>query len=182
LRAGGSEEDLRAFYRLYVITRKRVGRPCQPYRFFREVWRRFHGAGRLALLLARKEDSCIGGLLAFKYKDRVSAEWAASDERYKNFSPNHILFWEAIKQACFEGYKVFDFGRTSKSNKGLMDFKNRWGTEVSDMYQLFFPMEVSRRLGGEEGSWIKSLVSAACRNAPHCLQPAIGGFIYRHLG
>ena len=35
---GKTEEDMKAFYRLNLMTRKKHGVPVQPYRFFRNLW------------------------------------------------------------------------------------------------------------------------------------------------
>ena len=75
-------------------------------------------------------------MLLSKFRDRVSGEFVAVDPAFQNISPNHFLFWEAIKSACEEGYRIFDFGRTSPRNVGLMDFKRRWGTQVTDLPQF----------------------------------------------
>ncbi|OGP65517.1 MAG: hypothetical protein A2169_08395, partial [Deltaproteobacteria bacterium RBG_13_47_9] len=157
LYSGELESDLRIFYRLLMKTRKRVGRPCQPYRFLKAVWNEYRPSGRCALLLARKDRTFIGGLLLLKYKERVSAEWAASDDEYRTVSPNHFLFWEAIKTAYSDGFKVFDFGRTSQFNKGLMDFKSRWGTAVSNMYEIVYPKQIVERSSSGEESLLKRI-------------------------
>ena len=83
----------------------------------------------------KKYDTTVAGMILFKYKDHVSAEFACSNDEYFNLSPNHFVFWEAIKLA----HKAFDFGRTPASNKSLMDFKRHWGTNVIDMNHLYYP-------------------------------------------
>jgi hypothetical protein len=179
---GNSDSDLRDFYRLYLMTRRRVGRPGQPFRFFQSIWNEFHASGLCELIFACKDGKRLAGLLLLKYKKRVSAEWAASDDVYKNLSPNQFLFWEAIKLAHDNGFAFFDFGRTAQSNKGLMDFKNRWGATISNMYEIYFPQGYCKKADSDEISLIKRAISKICRVAPDFLQEPIGGFIYKHLG
>ena len=179
---GKDESDLSRFYQVYCQTRKRVGRPVQPYRFFRSIWETFHPFNQIDLLLAEKEEKILAGLLLFKFKDRVSAEFAASDETYKDVSPNHYLFWKAIQMAREEGYKIFDFGRTSSDNKSLMDFKTRWGTQVVDLPQFYFPKESIQLTDENEELKKLRLISKICKNAPNFAQRIIGNFCYRHLG
>jgi CelD/BcsL family acetyltransferase involved in cellulose biosynthesis len=182
VRAGETEDDFRSFFRLFMKTRKRVNRPTQPYRFLRAVWREFGPSGQCLLLLAAKDRTDLAGLLLLRYKDRVSAEWAASDDTYKNLSPNQFVFWEAIRRSIAAGYDLFDFGRTAKSNLGLMDFKNRWGTTVSDMYEIACPAPSGGAADDDEDSFLKRMIAKACGRAPDALQETLGNIIYRHLG
>jgi CelD/BcsL family acetyltransferase involved in cellulose biosynthesis len=164
------------------MTRKRLGLPPQPYVFFESLWTTFFESGRLSLLLAKKNGEATAALILFKFKDRVSAEIAASDERYRDISPNHYLFWEAIKLACEQGYRIFDFGRTSPNNHSLMDFKERWGTKVIDLHEYYYPRQLSEKFAEPEGSIRYKLIKNICRNVPTFASQCIGHFCYRHLG
>ena len=144
LKVADHESDLRKFYQLHLMNRKQLGLPLQPYTFFKLLWETFFPSDRVALFLAEQQGKAIGGILLFKFKDRVSAEFVASDVTLRNVSPNHFLFWEAIKFAYHEGYKIFDFGRTSPYNVGLMDFKRRWGTKIVDLPQFYYPEQASK--------------------------------------
>jgi hypothetical protein len=181
IKFGSSESDLNIFYRLHLITRKRLGLPPQPYRYFFMIWKNFFPRKRLLLLLAEKQGNAIGGLILLKFKDRVSAEFAASDEKYQDMSPNHLLFWEAIKWAYSEGYKVFDFGRTALSNITLMEFKNRWGTKSVDLPKFFYPPQAVQRNEVEKSKGYQ-FIRKICESAPDWALPSIGRFCYRHLG
>ena len=182
MKVGEDDSDLYKFYRLQLMTRKRLGLPCQPYQFFESLWESFFPSNQLTLLLAEKDGETIGGIILFKYKDRISAEFAASDDKFTDISPNHYLFWEAIKLACYEGYKVFDFGRTSPSNQSLMDFKRRWGTTVIDLPQFYYPEKLARKSAQEKKSRRYKLINKLCKDAPNYAQQIIGNFCYRHLG
>ena len=130
----------------------------------------------------RKDGNAISSIILFKFKDRVSAEFAASDEKFRDMSPNHYLFWEAIKLAYAEEYKIFDFGRTSPLNKSLMDFKMRWGTEVVDLPQFFYPKEACLQISKMEESGRYKLAKYLTAKAPDFTQQLIGKFFYCHLG
>jgi lipid II:glycine glycyltransferase (peptidoglycan interpeptide bridge formation enzyme) len=136
----------------------------------------------MILLLAKKDGNAIAGLILFKFKNRLSAEFAVSDESFRDLSPNHFLFWDAIKLAYNEGCEIFDFGRTSPKNKSLMDFKKRWGTKVVELPQFFYPQKEAEKAGCVEESWKYEAMSKLCEKAPDCIQEFIGNFCYRHLG
>ncbi|MEO0131215.1 MAG: peptidoglycan bridge formation glycyltransferase FemA/FemB family protein [candidate division WOR-3 bacterium] len=178
----GEEEDLKEFYKLYLMTRKRLCLPPQPYKFFKSIWNTFYHDKKIDLLLAEKNQEAIAGLLLFKFKNRVSAECAGSNENYNNLSPNHLLFWEAIKIAHMEGFEIFDFGRTSPMSKSLMDFKSRWGTKEVDLPIYFFPKEKAIKSDDRENSLGYKIVQKLCRIMPYPYFQYFGQFIYRHLG
>ena len=50
-----------------------------------------------------------------------------------------MIVWEAIKAAKKEGKEIFDFGLTPPDNKGLFDFKKRWGTEDNILNYYYYP-------------------------------------------
>lgn len=175
------EKELKRFYRLHLITRKRNGLPSQPYIFFRNMWETFNPSGMLKVLIAERDGEAAAGLILLKFKDRVCAEFAASDDRFYGLSPNHFLFWESIKSACAEGYKIFDFGRTSPLDKGLMEFKGRWGTRAADL-PYYYSCSAFKRSNGREISWKYRLINKICGKTPDFALPFIGNFFYRHLG
>jgi hypothetical protein len=178
LRIGETEEDLVKFYPLHLLTRKRVNLPPQPYSFFRLLWNMFFSSGRLELMLVEKANVAVAGLILLKFKDRVSAEFAGSDETFKEMSPNHLLFSEAIGNARRDGYRIFDFGRTSPMNSTLMDFKRHWGTTMVDLPQFIYPkVDHSREQG--KGYW---MARELCRRLPEPLFEKFGNLCYRHLG
>lgn len=179
-RRGMDEEDLRSFYSLHVMTRKRNNLPPHPFRFLRKTWEVFNHSNRVNLLLADYRGKSIGGIITFTYKNRVSVEYAASDERFRHLSPNHLLFWQAIQRAYNDGYDFFDFGRTSPEDKGLMHFKNRWGTEVVDIPEAYYPKE-THKTNSNNHPFAPCLARAFCY-LPSCVIKQIGHLAYRHLG
>lgn len=182
LKIGDSESDLQDFYRLYVITRKRFGLPPQPFIFIKNVWEIFSPSKAITLLLAKHNNKAIAGQILFKFKDRVSVEFSVSDESFREMSPSHFLFWEAIKLSYDEGYKIIDFGRTSPNNTGLMDFKRRWGTVMIDMPKFYYPKETRKEDVKKEDSMKYKIMQKICNKAPEFILPTIGRFCYRHMG
>jgi CelD/BcsL family acetyltransferase involved in cellulose biosynthesis len=176
------EAQLSAFYGLYVGTRKHLGLPPQPYGFLRSLWTTFAPSGAVEVLMAELEGRPVAGVLLLKYRDRVSVEYSVHDERYRNLSPVHFLFWEAMKMSMAAGYRIFDLGRTAGSNASLMDFKKRWGMEVVDLPEFHYPgRNVTARPQDRESAGT-GLVRKVVRLMPASLLPAIGKLCYRHLG
>jgi len=176
---GETEKDLQDFYGLYLGSRKKLGLPPQPYHFLEALWKTFPRE-RISLLMARKDREPIGGLMLFRFKSRVSAEFAVYNDGFLNVSPLHGLFWEAIQRAHREGYKTFDFGRTAPTNQTLMDFKNRWGTTVVDIPHFYFPKSLCEKKSAKNGSLTHAIVREVCKAAPRPLFVGLGNILYRH--
>ncbi len=177
-----NETQLSDFYSLYVGTRKRLGLPPQPYGFIRSLWKTFGPSGNVEVLAAELDGRQVAGVMLLKYRDRVSVEYSVHDERYRDLSPVHFLFWEAMKLSRAAGYRIFDFGRTAGSNASLMDFKNRWGTEVVDLPEFHFPRERATTGRPRSESAGYGVMRKVCRLTPAALLPSIGKLCYRHLG
>jgi len=136
IRLASNKEELNIFYRLYALTRKRHGLPAIPYVYFETIWDIYQPIGYAYFLLAQYHNATITALMAFRFKDRFSAEAIGWDERYRWLTPSAITFWEAIKLARQLGCQSFDFGRTSIYNQSLITFKRHWGTEEMEMPQF----------------------------------------------
>lgn len=179
---GKRESDLRTFYHLHCLTRRRRGLPPQPYLFVKTLWQTFALQGMVELLLCCKGEETVGGLLLFKFKNRVSIEYSAVDARHNDCSPVHFLFWNAIKDACLAGYRTLDFGQTSEQNKSLMEFKSHWGTETADLPHFLYPKGAAPLCPMNDQSLAKKLLRYVCHNAPDTALSYLGEFCYRHLG
>jgi len=179
--AGQDESDLRSFFRLFVKTRKRLGFPPQPYRFLSSLWREFGARGTMSLLLAKQQQRILSGLILFKFRDRVSAEFLAWDAGCRDISPNHYLFWEAIKAAREEGYAVFDFGATSPTNSALMEFKKHWGTKLDDITHSYCPGQENDDYESKERSFQYRILRKVCPHMPDTLLIQLGRLFYNYL-
>ncbi|MBU5611609.1 lipid II:glycine glycyltransferase FemX [Geomonas azotofigens] len=179
---GKRETDLREFYLLHRVTRKRKGLPPHPYQLVKTLWQTFAPQGLVELLLCRKGNETVAGLLLFKYKSRVSIEYSAVNALHNDSSPVHFLFWNAIRDACLAGYRVLDFGQTSERNKSLMEFKSHWGAEVSDLPHFLYPNDPAHSTPAGDETIAKKLLQFVCNKAPDTALSYLGEFCYRHLG
>jgi hypothetical protein len=176
------EEDLKVFHKLHMLTRReRQGLPPKPYIFFKSLWDTFSSSNHVSVLLCQFEGKTIAGVMLFKFKNRVSIEIAAYDRQLLHLCPVHFLFWESFKMAHQEGYEILDFGSTPPSNKGLMDFKKRWNTAVTDLTNYYYPRRQVEACDRSESRTYR-VMQDVFRRAPDPILLGIGRFFYRHLG
>lgn len=177
LRVANTPEDIFKFHQLYSKTRKRLGLPTQPYELLKNLFACYAPLKQISLYIAQKGNLPIGGLIVFKYKDRVSSEFLASEIEHRHLNTDHFLYWNAIRIACEEGYPLYDFGRTAISNESLADFKRRWGTTELELPEYYNPKNQPR-----EKRHAYRLIQKACKHSPYPCFQSLSNFCYRHLG
>lgn len=178
VRTAETEEDVaRTFYALHTATRRRLGIPVQPRRFFVELWRRVLEPGLGFVLLASVRKQPVAGAVFLRGHDTLTYKFGASDAAFWSTRPNHLLFATAIARACDEGYRSFDFGRSDNADEGLIRFKRGWGTREAEL--------VYSRLGEQSRSPERSgralhVLRAVIRKSPTAVCRAAGELLYRY--
>jgi hypothetical protein len=118
---------VRAFYKLFCRTRKRLGVPPQPFAFFASIHRHVLEKEMGWVVTASCQGTPIAGAIYFNFCKSAIYKFGASDENSLHLRGNNLVMWEAIKHYRRQGFEVLDFGRTSVKNEGLQKFKLSWG-------------------------------------------------------
>ncbi|OHB59806.1 MAG: hypothetical protein A2173_00930 [Planctomycetes bacterium RBG_13_44_8b] len=181
IKQGCIEQDLKEFYTMHALMRRRLGFPIQPYNFFKNIWDILYPRGFLTLILAKLNKTTIAGIILFKFKDIVTYEFGSPLQQYMDKYPNHFLLWNAIEMSCAEGFHYFDFGKSPPNHKGLLDFKRRWGAQMYDVPYFYYP-KVEGIMSLEQDNFKHRLLRAVGKNIPLPLAKIIGCFAYHHLG
>ena len=129
--------DLKEFYELNCMTKREIGVPGHPWKFFKNLFTFLDN--HVSLYVARYNDEIIGGGIIEYFKDTVIYGYGAANPRYLKLHPYNAFIWKCIEDACLKGYKYYDFGRTSYDNVGLINFKKRWGTVEKKLYYSYYP-------------------------------------------
>ncbi len=177
---GRSERDLKEFYRLHLITRKRHGVPIQPYRFFRGLWNTFLTKNMFTLLLASIEDRIVSGIILLWFKDTAYYKFGASLGSFLRSRANQLLMWRAIQLALDRGCNVFDFGVANSANPGLGQYKSRWGTHKRPLQYLCIP-EGRKSSIVKQSSQSHHLLKVALKHFPAPLIHIAGELFYKHF-
>ncbi|MGH8899576.1 MAG: lipid II:glycine glycyltransferase FemX [Egibacteraceae bacterium] len=163
------------FYRLHLQTRRRLGVPVQPRRYFEFLWRAMIEPGRGFLLLAYDDTTPIAGAVFLAWNGTVIYKYGASDARYLGLHPNHLVMWTAIRWGCERGFATFDFGRSDLDSKGLRQFKSGWATERSLVYTT-----LADRPAAPQGHQLRHAASAMIRRCPPWVCRVAGELLYRY--
>lgn len=172
-----SLKSLKIYYQLNLINKSDLGTPAHPFFFLEKISQKIPKYFRL--YLAQIDHKYIAGLINFSYKKTVIAVYGASDKRYLKYNPNNLLIWQAIEDACREGYEIFDFGRTAQDNFNLINYKKRWGAEEQKLY-YYYPQKITKLSHERRGFKYKALTNI-WKKIPLTFSGKLSNFLYKHL-
>lgn len=134
-----TENDVQDFYAiLKELYKTKVKKPLPSLHFFTSFLK--HGPG--LILLVKKEQKVIGGVLLVTEKGKGVYEWyvAGSDVAYKKLYPSVMATWAAIEYTFENEYSFFDFMGGGKPGQayGVRDFKMTFGAQKENTGRWLF--------------------------------------------
>jgi lipid II:glycine glycyltransferase (peptidoglycan interpeptide bridge formation enzyme) len=125
------------FYRLHVLTRRKLGVPVQSKIYFQRLHDKLIKTGLGFVGVVMKDNVPLAAVVLLGFHGRLVYKYAASNPSSLEHRPNDWLVYHAIQIAADEGYRCFDFGITDKDQSGLRRFKSKWGATESDIYYSY---------------------------------------------
>lgn len=170
-------EAMDMFYRLHVLTRKKLGVPVQSRRYFQRVEDKLlkQGLGFVSLVMKDNRPLAAGVMLGFN--KRLIYKYAASDPQGLEFRPNECLVYNSILHAVDNGYDYFDFGISDKQQEGLRRFKSKWGATESEIYYNYLMGEPQQ---AKEDSRAMKIAGEIIKRSPVFVCRGLGKLFYRY--
>ena len=176
IRRAEREQDLtETYFRLHVATRRRLGVPPSPKRFFRLFWQAHRRAGPWVRARRRAGGDPRGERVFLTGNGTVVYKYSASDANRRGTMPNDLLIWTAIREAGEQGFTSFDFGRTELHSTGLREFKSRWGAVEEPLVYSSIGEPAADELPATPG-----LLGKVLRRSPVWVTRATGELFYRY--
>jgi CelD/BcsL family acetyltransferase involved in cellulose biosynthesis len=173
---GRSAADVQTFYRMHLLTRQRLGVPIQPRRFFHLLAHHIVESGLGFVLSAQLNHVPVAAAIFLAWNGVLIYKYGASDPRFWEYRPNNLLFWEAIKWGCENGYGAMDWGRTDLDDSGLRQFKNGWGAEEEPLIYSVIANAPLKRTSNR----LKQVMGVVIRRSPLWVCRGIGELFYRY--
>ncbi len=137
LKAIFDNHRLPEFYEVYAESVRNLGTPVYGYSYFKNLVETF--GAKCKVLVVEHQGKVIAGVLSFFYRDQVLPYYGGALKESLPVAPNDFMYWELMRYAAANGYKVFDFGR-SKEGTGSFNFKRHWGFEPKPLpYWCYSP-------------------------------------------
>jgi hypothetical protein len=132
----GGDDSLRTVWDLYARNMRRLGSLAYPFAFFEQLTA--HTPGRHWVLLVLRQGRPVAGLLTFLFGDRVMPFFFGSSSEARRCSAANFAYLTLMERGVREGYRLFDFGRSRRSNPGSYEFKRLHGFEPRPLeYQMW---------------------------------------------
>jgi CelD/BcsL family acetyltransferase involved in cellulose biosynthesis len=165
------------FYRLHLMTRRKLGVPIQPRHFFVRLhrWMISQGLGYVGVVTKRNEVIAAGIFLT--YKQTVVYKYVASDPSALDHRPNEWLTYHAIREAVENDMAVFDFGSSHRNHQGLCRFKRKWGAVESDLFEYSLS---GRECRSANKSGTPNLLASVIKHSPLFVCRGLGEIFYRY--
>jgi lipid II:glycine glycyltransferase (peptidoglycan interpeptide bridge formation enzyme) len=144
------------------------------------MWETFVPLDMLTLLLARHQQEWVAGIIVLWFKGIGYYKYGASDDRLLHLRANQVLMWEAIRLAHERGCAAFEFGRTSVANRGLTQYKDRWGATRETLHYVRLPEAVKLRTLNETSPTHRQMKRIMARMPGFALRAA-GELLYKHF-
>jgi serine/alanine adding enzyme len=120
----GGEELIDDFYQVFLVNMRDLGSPVHSKNLIENVILEFKQTAKI--FIAYKNSQPMACSMAIGFKDILMNPWASSLKQYSTFRPNTLLYWSMLEYASDNGYRHFDFGR-STVGEGTFNFKAEWG-------------------------------------------------------
>jgi len=176
-RCGTSEELLKHFYGLFVVTRGRHRVPPVPYMWFQNLIKCLGDS--LGIRVAYMDETPVAAILTLRFKEILYYKYGCSDVRFNHLGAMPWLLWKAVSAAKCSGALKFDMGRTEENNSGLLNFKNHWVAAPKKLTYWKYP---HASFFDSTDGWGTRAAKSIFSYMPPSLLTIAGRLIYRHIG
>lgn len=136
-RTGGSEL-LEDFYKVFLANMRDLGSPVHSPKLMLNVLGEFPECSRIVAVYKANEP--VAAALVVGFAKVLRNPWASSLRKYASLSPNMLLYLRVLEYACDNGYRAFDFGRSS-AGEGTYKFKEQWGALPAPLYWHYISLD-----------------------------------------
>jgi FemAB-related protein (PEP-CTERM system-associated) len=127
----GGMELIDDFYSVFRINMHDLGSPVHSKRWIKSIIEFMGHTAHVGVVY--KDAYAIGGGIILESGDMITIPWASTLASYSRLSPNMMLYWGFLQFTCDNGFKYFDFGR-STPGEGTYRFKEQWGAMPQSLF------------------------------------------------
>src|SRR5262245_52667755 len=166
-----------AFYRLHLMTRKKLGVPIQPKSFFARLHEMILRRDLGFVAIVTQDATPIAASIFLTFHKTMIFKFGASDPAALDHRPNEFLLYHVLRAAAETNCARLDLGVSAKEQQGLCRFKRKWGATESDVYHAYLSGTPQPPV---DGSRAFRLASLCIRNSPSVVCRVMGELFYRY--
>ena len=133
IRLSNSREDFNFLIKTHQDNMQNIGGKAKEASFFNLI---YNGETKYdyKLYIAEIDGERVAGLLLFYFNQTVEYFTPCTLDEFRNLQPSSLLIFEAMKDAIDDGYSSWNWGGTWEEQKGVYDFKKKWGAVDKKYY------------------------------------------------
>lgn len=133
----GKLELLNDFYRVFSHNMRDLGTPVYSRSWFANILNEAAIKSQLIVVYVGGKPVSAGFVIG--YGDMLEIPWASTIKQANSMNTNMWMYRQVLGYAIREGYKFFDFGRSTR-DAGTYHFKKQWGAKPYTHYWYYlFP-------------------------------------------
>ena len=175
----GGLELLDNFYDIFLINMRDLGSPVHSKKLIYNVLKEFPEKAKIVAVY--KDGQPLAASIIVGFKDTLENPWASSLRQFSRLNPNMLLYWTMLEYACDNGFKYFDFGRSSP-DEGTYKFKKQWGSKPENLHwhNIFLNGKPISEDTDEKSKFDKAI--QYWQKLPVSVTKIIGPMIRKHIG
>jgi CelD/BcsL family acetyltransferase involved in cellulose biosynthesis len=118
---------------LIAQSRRRLGAPTQPRRYWSRVWE-LHEQDRALTIGVYLGERLLANATFILGDHHATFKYSASDSQTRDLRTNYLAFAAALDHIAARGMRSMDFGITDLHNTSLRRYKVHWGGEEQPAY------------------------------------------------
>ncbi len=124
------------FYKIFCTNMRDLGSPVHTKKWFKTILQEYKNRSQVFVVRMPDNTPAATGIILC-HTNTISVPWASSLRQYNRWNPNMLLYWGFLKFASDNGYRTFDFGR-STPDQGTYRFKKQWGARPEFLHWIDF--------------------------------------------
>jgi len=176
----GGAELLTQFYKVFSENMRDLGSPVHSFRWFEAVVAAYGEHCRVAVVYTTEGIPAAAGVVLL-HKNTVCIPWASALRKYNRLNPNMLLYWTFLTFSADNGYRCFDFGR-STPGEGTYRFKEQWGAKPHPLHWYDYPsIEYSPDEQSTRPATVRQFVESIWQKIPLGLANSLGPRLRKYI-
>ena len=171
-------ELLPDFYKVFCRNMRDLGSPVHSIHWINSVIESFGQAAKVCVVY--KDNTPAAGGIILMHAQTATVPWASALREYSRLSPNMLLYWTFLKFAADNGYRFFDFGR-STPGEGTYAFKEQWGARPVPLSWYRLLIDSSAHAAANGNGSIRRAGEKLWRNLPLAAANALGPRLRKYI-
>lgn len=172
----GSQDKIDDFYSIFCSNMRHLGSPVHSRKWINSVIDSFGENARIGVVYLG--DHPVGAGIILCFRETVSIPWASTLHEYNSLSPNMLLYWGFLEYASDNGFRYFDFGR-STPGEGTYRFKEQWGALPDPLF--WYGEGFSNPSGHDVAGKIRPMIEKTWARIPQKVTDTLGPMVRRFI-